>query len=152
MLRLIRLVRVLKLGHYSRSLGTISRVLKSKRHEITAAVFLVGVLIIVASTLMYHIEHEAQPEAFRSIPKALWWGLATLTNSSADNVAPVTLGGRILSSVISVLGIGVFALPSGIVVSGFIEELQQQKSETIICSRCREEIGTRERSNHHHPA
>ena len=150
MLRLIRLVRVLKLGHYSRSLGTINRVLRAKRHEITAAIFLVGILIIVASTLMYHIEHDVQPEAFRSIPKALWWGVATLTNGPSDNVVPATLAGRILQSVISILGIGVFALPSGIIVSGFVEEMQQDRKEVLYCARCHEEIAVRMQHHSHH--
>jgi voltage-gated potassium channel len=142
-LRLVRLARVLKLGHYSKSLTLISRVVKHKRHEMGAALFLVFLLLVIASTLMYHIEHEVQPEVFSSIPKSLWWGVATLTTIGYGDIVPITAAGRTLAAIISVLGIGVFALPSGILVSGFIEEVQQ-KHDVIICSRCKEEIAVKE--------
>ncbi len=150
-LRLVRLVRVMKLGHYSTSLTMINRVIKNKKHEMVASIFLVGVLLIVASTIMYHVENEAQPEKFSSIPTTMWWGVATLTTVGYGDLVPKTLLGRIFSSVISILGIGVFALPAGILVSGFIEDHQehhphQHKHETLICSNCKAEMGTRERT------
>ena len=145
-LRLVRFVRVMKLGHYSHSLGLITRVIKNKRHEMAAATFVVGILVVIASSIMYYIEHEAQPDAFRSIPKTLWWCIATLT-TVGNGTYPITMGGKILSMLISILGIGVFALPSGIFVAGFIEEIQH-KEKTIICSRCKAEIAIMESEAH----
>jgi voltage-gated potassium channel len=136
-LRLIRLVRVLKLGHYSHSMHTIVRVVKKKRHEMAVSVFIVGILLIFASTIMYYLEHDAQPNAFRSIPAALWWGVATLTTIGYGDIYPVTVLGKVLSAFISILGIGVFALPSGIFVSGFVEEMQHKHQK---CPHCGEQL------------
>ena len=140
-LRLSRLIRVLKFGHYSRSLTMIHRIIRKKRPELAASLFIVVLLLISASSVEYYLEHDAQPKVFSSIPAAFWWGIATLTTVGYGDVVPITTAGKILSSIISVLGIGVFALPSGIIVLGFIEELSQKK-ETAVCDRCKQEISS----------
>jgi len=137
-LRLIRLLRVLKLGHYSRSLTLIVKVTKKKRHEIGAAIFLMGLVLVMSSSLMYYIEHEAQPKSFPSIPASMWWGVATLTTVGYGDVYPITTLGKLCSALITIIGIGIVALPSGIIVAGFIEELQTHKA--ITCPHCNKEI------------
>jgi len=138
--RLFRLFRLFKMGRYSQSLTKLVNVLKSKKEELIITVFSSIVLLILASSLMYFIEREAQPELFGSIPKAMWWGAVTLTTVGYGDVYPMTLLGRIIGAFIAVLGIGLFALPAGIIASGFASELQKQKSERITCPHCGEEI------------
>lgn len=137
--RLVRLFRVLKLGHYSTSLGMIVRVVKKKKHEIAVVLFTVGITLVISSSLMYFLEHDTQPEAFSSIPAALWWGVAALTTVGYGDVVPATVLGKVFGSVICILGVGLFALPSGILVAGFVEEMQTSIKK-ITCPRCGEEI------------
>ena len=80
---------------------------------------------------MYFIENEAQPEVFSSIPAAMWWGVATLTTVGYGDIYPVTPIGKILGSIIAMLGIGMFALPAGILASGFEEEIKKKKENGL---------------------
>lgn len=140
-LRLLRLFRVLKLHRYTDSLRILGRVLRFKQEEIFLSLFVLSILLAVASSIIYFAEHEAQPEAFSSIPEAMWWGTITLTTVGYGDVYPVTLLGRILGAILAILGIGLFALPAGILASGFSEELEARKAKkqerkTQICPHC----------------
>ena len=130
MLRLVRFLRLLKLTRYTRSVATIAAVARERRHELLVAVFLTSLLLVVASTLMYYLESKVQPEAFPNIVASLWWAVATLTTIGYGDVFPVTGMGRLLSGIIAVLGIGLVALPTAIISSGFVEALARNKPDT----------------------
>lgn len=134
--RLFRLFRLFKLGRYSESLKILINVLKAKKEELYITVFVVFILLVLASSIMYYAEHLEQPDKFSSIPAAMWWGVATLTTVGYGDIFPVTLLGKLLSAVIAVLSIGIFALPTGIIGSGFIEEMSKQKKEIKKCPHC----------------
>lgn len=93
-------------------------------------------LLIVSSTLMYFFEHTIQPERFPDIPSAMWWAIATLTTVGYGDVYPVTGIGRLLASIIAVVGIALFALPAGILGAGFVDEIRGTKTDTIKCPKC----------------
>lgn len=134
MLRIIRLLRILKLNRYSRSLSILGRVLVEKKADLLATIFIALILMIIASTLMYNLESKEQPKAFPNIIDTLWWAVATLTTVGYGDVYPVTGWGRLLSSAIALLGIGIVALPTGILSSGYLEELQatrQREAEAL---------------------
>jgi voltage-gated potassium channel len=133
--RLLRLSRSMKIARYSQSMQTLGRVLRAKRHELAVTAFAGAILLISAASGMYFVEHEAQPNAFSSIPAALWWGVVTLTTVGYGDVYPVTLLGRCLASVIAILGIGLFALPAGILAGGFAEELHRN-DRVATCPNC----------------
>ena len=136
-LRLFRLFRLFKMGRYSESLQTLGNVLKSKKEEMVVTFFVISLMLVFASSTIYYVEHDAQPEAFSSIPAAMWWGVATLTTVGYGDVYPVTPLGKFLGAVIALLGIGMFALPAGILASGFAEELQKKSSQTKkVCPHC----------------
>ena len=128
-LRLVRFLRLLKLTRYTRSVSTMAAVVRERRHELMVAVFLTALLLVVASTLMYYLESKVQPEAFPNIVASLWWAVATLTTIGYGDVFPVTGLGRLLSGIIAVLGIGLVALPTAIISSGFVEALARNKQE-----------------------
>ncbi len=128
-LRLVRFLRLLKLTRYTRSVATMAAVVRERRHELMVAVFLTAILLVVASTLMYYLESKVQPEAFPNIVASLWWAVATLTTIGYGDVFPVTGLGRLLSGIIAVLGIGLVALPTAIISSGFVEALARNKQE-----------------------
>ena len=138
-LRLFRFLRVFKLGRYFHALNTLGRVIVSKKHELIVSLMIVLLLLFFSSVIMFYFENEAQPEAFSSIPKSLWWGVATLTTVGYGDIYPITAMGRFLGAIISILGIGVFALPTGILASGFAEQLHREK-KNIVCPHCNQEI------------
>ncbi len=138
--RLARVFRVAKVGRYSAALQTLGRVLSNKKAELGITLFVLVLLLVMASSLMYFAEHEAQPEQFSSIPATMWWAVATLTTVGYGDVFPITWAGKLLASVIAVLGIGMFALPTGILGAGFVEEIRRGKSQLpgkqITCPHC----------------
>jgi voltage-gated potassium channel len=137
-LRLLRLLRVLKLGRYSTSMSLVGRVIRRKWPDLVAALIVLLVMLVLASSLMYYVERDAQPLAFASIPAAMWWGVATFTTVGYGDVYPQTPLGRLLGSVIAVLGIAFFALPAGILASGFSEERERYSTgnRDSVCPHC----------------
>lgn len=126
-LRLFRLLRVFKLGRYSVAFQLIVNVLRKRKEELLITFTLLIVMLILAASLMYYIEHEAQPEVFTSIPATMWWAIATLTTVGYGDVYPVTPLGKLLGSFIAILGIGIFALPTGIIATSFERELADRE-------------------------
>ncbi|MCX8130447.1 MAG: ion transporter [Clostridia bacterium] len=138
--RLFRLFRLLKLGRYSDSLKSFVRVFKSKKEELTVILFIISIALFVSSSIMYFVENDAQPDKFSSIFSAMWWGIATLTTVGYGDIYPITAIGKILGSVIALLGIGMFALPAGMLASAFAEEIQKGKRKSDVCPHCGKEI------------
>ena len=128
MLRVLRLLRVFRLTRYSSSMGLLLQVLKKEGRNIGAALFVLLLLIIMAASLTYLAEQEAQPEAFGSIPAALWWAVVTMTTIGYGDVVPITVWGRILGAVIGIISVGMVALPAGLLASGFSEALQHRRT------------------------
>jgi voltage-gated potassium channel len=140
-LRLFRIFRIMKIGRYFESIRLIGTVFIRKKEELLITVFMVIILLLVASSLMYYVENQAQPKAFASIPNAMWWGVATLTTVGYGDIFPVTPLGKFLGAIIALLGIGMFALPTGILGSGFVDELQSRKAnQKKVCPHCGKEI------------
>jgi len=139
-LRLFRFVRLLKIGRYSESLRSLGYVLKKKEEELIVTVIALLMLLVITSSIVYFLEHEAQPKVFSSIPAAMWWGVATLTTVGYGDVCPITTLGKCFGALIAILGIGMFALPAGIVASGFAEAFQRRRRTTQICPHCGKNI------------
>ncbi len=123
-LRAIRLLRVLKLTRYSEATETLVQVLKENVRSFAAAFFLLMVVMLIAATGMYYFENEAQPVAFSSIPSSMWWAFVTLTTVGYGDVTPITTGGRIFGAMITVVGVGMVALPTGILASAYSEQMR----------------------------
>jgi len=138
--RLIRLFRLFKIGRYSESVKLFGKVLKGKKEELFIIVFVIFILLTISSSLLYYVEYEAQPEVFSSIPAAMWWGVITLTTVGYGDMCPITPLGKFFGAIISLLGIGMFALPAGILSAGFIEEIRKKKEKSSICPYCGKEI------------
>lgn len=142
-LRALRLVsRMSLLARYSIGIQALTLAIASRRNELLAVVSVVGVLLVLASSLMYYVEQAAQPDKFSSIPAAMWWGIITVTTVGYGDVSPITTVGRVLAGMIALLGIGIFALPAGILGSGFMEQVNQHRNVTAIrtCPHCGREI------------
>ena len=124
--RLFRLARILKIGHYTDALDTLSDVMRKKKDELIVTAVMAFTLLIIVSTLMYFVEGRVQPKTFSSIPAAMWWGVTTLTTVGYGDIYPVTPLGKALAAVTAVLGVVFFALPAGILGSGFVAEIQRR--------------------------
>ena len=129
MLRIIRLMRIFKINRYTTALSTVAGVFRRKKHELLLSIAVVLILIIIAAVLMYNVENEAQPDAFDNAFSALWWAVATLTTVGYGDVYPVTVIGKMLSAVIALLGIGLVAVPTGIISCGFVEAMEEKNKE-----------------------
>lgn len=125
-LRVVRLLRFLKLARFSPALHSIGRVLANEKRAILGAVIVMFGLLVFSATGIYWIEGAIQPEAFGSVPRAMWWALATLTTVGYGDVVPVTLAGRLFGGLVMVFGLGMFALPIAIVSSGFAQEIHRR--------------------------
>jgi voltage-gated potassium channel len=128
-LRTLRLLRMFKFTRYSLAMNTLFNVFRNEAKSFIAAIFILLIVMILASSGMYYVEYEAQPEAFGSIPAAMWWAVAALTTVGYGDVTPITPLGKIFGACITIVGIGMIALPSGILASGFSEQLRRARKE-----------------------
>ncbi len=139
-IRVFRLIRVLKIARYLKALNLIAAVLKERKEQIQLSVMFIIFLLVIVSTLMFYLEHEAQPDKFSSIPATMWWGIETLTTVGYGDMIPQTATGRILGGMIAILGIGLFALPAGILSSGLTDHLHGNKKKLKRCPHCGGEL------------
>ena len=138
-IRLFRLFRVAKLGRYSQAVKTFGRVLRAKKGELVIALVVLTIVLLFASSLMYYAERDAQPDEFSSIPASMWWAVCTLTTVGYGDAYPLTPLGKLAASIVAILGIGIFAMPAGILASGFVEEFESRKKKTV-CPHCGKEL------------
>ena len=125
-LRLIRLTRIFKVTQHSATLSAITAVIKDKAKDLLAVFFFMSLMVLFLSLLMYAAEHDAQPDKFENAISALWWAIETFTKSGTRGFYPVTTLGRIIGVIVSVLGICLIAIPTGIISSGLIEQIKKR--------------------------
>lgn len=124
--RILRILRIVRLGRMSRAFDNVMVALFERRFELGVAVIIALLLMLFSATLLYFAEAEAQPEAFGSVPRALWWAVVTLTTIGYGDVYPVTLFGRACAALIAISGIGVIAMPTGIFAAAFSDAMKQK--------------------------
>ncbi len=124
--RMLQIVRLLKLARYNTAMRTLSRSFGSMRDEIVMFFNVTGLLIFMAAFGAYHFEHEAQPEQFSHLGDALWWAVATLTTVGYGDIYPITIGGKIMTAVVILCGLGIVAAPAGIVASAMATALREK--------------------------
>jgi voltage-gated potassium channel len=128
-LRIIRIFRLFKVNRYTHSLSVIGKVFRKKAHQLISSMLVVSILILIAAVIMYNVESEAQPEVFENAFSGIWWAIATLTTVGYGDIYPVTAAGRFISAIIAFLGIGLVAVPTGIISAGFMENIEEEKKE-----------------------
>ncbi len=128
MLRVVRIFHLFRLNANYDSFNVIISVLYEKRNQIISSLFIILVLLLAASLFMYSAEHEAQPESFKNAFSGIWWGMSTLLTVGYGDIYPVTFVGRTMAIIISFLGVGAVAIPTGIISAGFVEQYTELSS------------------------
>jgi voltage-gated potassium channel len=139
-IRLFRIFRLFKIARYAKALKTFRAVILKKKEQLISTLFIISVLIVVSSSILYTLEHEAQPEAFSSIPHSMWWAVVTLTTVGYGDIYPITPAGKFVAAIILIFSIGLFAVPAGILASGFTQEEISDLREEKVCPHCGKKI------------
>lgn len=127
MFRVIRIFRLFQINAYYDSLNVITEVISSKRQQLLSSVFIILVLMLASSLCMYSLEHEAQPEVFSNAFSGIWWSVSTLLTVGYGDIYPITTLGKIFSIFITFLGVGMVAIPTGIISAGFVDQYSRFK-------------------------
>ncbi len=122
MLRVVRILRLFRINRYYDAFNVITDVLKEKRKQILSALFIILMLVIGASIIMYDLEHDAQPEQFKNAFSGIWWAVSTLLTVGYGDIYPITPAGRFVGIVLAFLGVGIVAIPTGIISAGFVQQ------------------------------
>ena len=138
--RLLRLAALAKFGRFSKALQELARAIADRRYELFVTMALAAMLLLVGATALYWAEREVQPEAFGSIPRALWWSIITLTTVGYGDVSPVTGVGKFLASIVAIGGIGLVAMPTGIMASAFSEAMQKRRERATAVGAAKEAL------------
>ena len=128
-LRMLRVMRVLKLSRYSLALTVIVDVIRQEIRSIGAMLIVFAVVLVMSASMIYLAEHHAQPQIFSDIPSALWWAVVTVTTLGYGDMVPVTPFGKFVAGMTAITGLGMIALPSGFLASGFAEQLRMRREE-----------------------
>jgi voltage-gated potassium channel len=149
-LRVLRLIRLLKISHYSSALEDLFSAVYQERRSFLAALYLMGIALFLSSSLMYLAEYEAQPEKFASIPQTMWWALITLTTVGYGDVSPVTPLGQIIGAFTAIMGVCTVALLTGIVASAFSNQMSRREAifEAEITSAMSDGVITEDEQKH----
>ena len=126
-LRLFRLTRIFKFGRDSNSLKLFTKALISVKEQLLFTLFLSALTILFSASAIYYLENEAQPDKFSSITESIWWATISLATVGYGDVYPITVGGKIFATIISLVGIGVVAIPTGVISASFVEEIYKER-------------------------
>jgi len=126
-LRLFRLTRIFKFGRGSNSLKLFTKALISVKEQLLFTLFLSFLTILFSASAIYYLENEAQPDKFSSITESIWWATISLATVGYGDVYPITAGGKIFATIISLVGIGVVAIPTGVISASFVEEIYKER-------------------------
>ncbi|MCL1794044.1 MAG: ion transporter [Oscillospiraceae bacterium] len=146
MLRVIRILRIFRANSYSDAMTTIMIVLRRKRNQLVSSMIIIFIIMLMSSLVLYGFEHEAQPEVFRNAFSGIWWSTSTLLTVGYGDIYPITLFGKMASIVITFLGVGMVAIPTGILSAGFTEYMSEQKDKqgkkkkALHCPNCGEKL------------
>ena len=127
MFRVVRIFRLFRINAYYDSLNVITQVITSKGQQLLSSVFIILVLMLASSLCMYSLEHEAQPQVFTNAFSGIWWSVSTLLTVGYGDIYPITTMGKLFGIIISFLGVGMVAIPTGIISAGFVDQYSRIK-------------------------
>ena len=129
MLRVVRILHLFRINAYYDSFNVITSVLKEKKNQLISSIFIILMLMLASSLCMYSAEHEVQPEVFQNAFSGIWWSMSTILTVGYGDIYPITIMGQAMAILISFLGVGVVAIPTGIISAGFVEQYTQLQNQ-----------------------
>ena len=140
--RLMSIFRMFKIARYLHALNLFKRVLVERKEQLVLSFLFILFILVIISFVMFYVENAAQPDKFSSIPATMWWGIATLTTVGYGDIVPITNLGKILGGAFAIAGVGLLALPAGILSSGFFELLHVDKEKERVkkCPHCGKDL------------
>lgn len=129
MLRVVRILHLFRINAYYDSFNVIASVLNEKKNQLISSIFIILVLMLASSLCMYSSEHEVQPDVFKNAFSGIWWSVSTILTVGYGDIYPVTIMGRAMAIVIAFLGVGVVAIPTGIISAGFVQRYTQIQNQ-----------------------
>lgn len=132
MLRVVRIFRLFRINSQYDAFNVIINVLEEKRNQLASSIFLIGMLMVASSLCMYSLEHDAQPDKFNNAFSGIWWAVSTILTVGYGDITPITTVGKAIAIIISFLGVGIVAIPTGIISAGFVEQYSKQKTLTNV--------------------
>ena len=129
LLKMVRLLRLARLGRFSSAIGDLYLAVRGRRYELTVSLLVAILLLVLTSSVIYVLEASHQPETFGSIPRAFWWSVATLTTVGYGDVTPITPAGQVFAGVTAIIGIGMIAMPTGILAAAFSDAMQKRREQ-----------------------
>jgi voltage-gated potassium channel len=140
-LRLLRIVRLFRFSRYFKALRVIQAVVRDKKEELILSFSFILFLLLIISSIVFYIENPAQPGVFKSIPDSLWWGVNAMTTVGYGDMHPITPLGKLFGGILAIAGVAFFALPTGILASGFAELVREEKAAKIVtCPHCEQKF------------
>jgi voltage-gated potassium channel len=138
--RLMALFRMFKIARYLNALDLFKRVIADRKEQLVLSFLFILFVLVIISFIMFYTEHDAQPENFSSIPATMWWGIATITTVGYGDMVPITPLGKFLGGFFAITGVGLLALPAGILSSGFFEMLHNKGKDKDKCPHCGKDL------------
>ena len=120
-------MRIFKLLRYSESVMTLGKAVARIKTELISTLFITAIVLLFSANVMYVVENKAQPDAFSNMGEALWWAVATLTTVGYGDIYPITSLGKVISGIMALIGIGIVAIPTGLLSSAFVSEIEERK-------------------------
>ena len=127
--RLFRISRIIKLGRFSKSFELLGKGIKNVKNELLLTFFIAFVMLFFSAAGIYYLENPVQAENFSSITESFWWAVASLTGVGFEQIFPLTIGGKIFGTIISLIGVGVVAIPTGIISASFVQIVKEQNEK-----------------------
>lgn len=131
MIRIVRILRLFRINAYHDSISVITEVLSKKKQQLISSVFIILILMIASSLCMYSLEHEAQPEVFKNAFSGIWWAASSLLTVGYGDIYPITFMGKLFGIFITFLGVGMVAIPTGIISAGFVDQYSSIKRKSL---------------------
>lgn len=149
-LRLMRFFRLFRLTAYTKAMKLVTNVFRSRFNDLMLAFIMTAFLVVIASCMVYFVEHNAQPDKFTSIPATIYWAVVTLTTVGYGDMFPITVMGKVFTVIILMAGIALLALPAGIITSGFLDELRKSRRPPhYTCPHCGKEFEATDQPHEH---
>ena len=140
-LRIFRIFRLFRISRYSHAVRLIQHVVADRKEELVLCIMFILFMLLIVSSVMFYVEHPVQPKTFSSIPATMWWGVNAMATVGYGDIHPITPLGKLLGGITAMMGIMAFALPTGVITSGFLEYIRNQKAPTRHhCPHCGKEI------------